>query len=233
MSPCANGSSEPRHAGGKHLVGGAHDWDWCGTSAHGAAPAVSICHPPSHQNPSRQLVGEVSHSAAGHLVCSLFPLQHLTGIWSRQWPDELPIPFFQPRTGHSAVQGSPGPRPSWRKHYFLVRFGGEDDHRAPLLRLLHPLPILAEMQVASAPLCKNVPFCSSSPLQRRNARKGGSYISSINVIKRIKLLERVSFSFSFYLIREIPTARFVQMKPRLLSVVRWPREDVLPFNLAH
>lgn len=96
-----------------------------------------------------------------------------------------------------------------------------------------PIPSCQQMRVQLAPSCKNVPFCSPSPLQRRKACKGGSYVSPINVIKRIKLLERVSFSFSFYLIREIPTAPSVQMKPRLLSVVRQPREDTLPFNLAH
>lgn len=95
-----------------------------------------------------------------------------------------------------------------------------------------PIPC-QQMWVQLAPSCKNVPFCSPSSLQRRKACKGGSYVSPINVIKRIKLLERVSFSFSFYLIREIPTAPSVQMKHRLLSVVRQPREDTLPFNLAH
>lgn len=95
-----------------------------------------------------------------------------------------------------------------------------------------PIPSCQGMQVQPALLCKKVPSRSSSPLQRRNACKGGSYVSPINVIKRIKLLERASFSFSFYLIRQIPTARFAQMKPRLLSVVWRPREDTLPFSLA-
>lgn len=95
-----------------------------------------------------------------------------------------------------------------------------------------PIPSCQETQVQPAPSCKKVPSCSSPPLQRRHVSKGGSYISPINVIKRIKLLETASFSFSFYFIREIPTVSFVQMKPRLLSVVQRSREDTLPFNLA-
>lgn len=120
-------------------------------------------------------------------------------------------------------------------------FCGEDKHRASPLCLLRPRvgPHLTfarcphPMLLVGVGWPPNSPFpAASPPLQSRNAHKGGSCVSPINVIKRIKLLERESFSFSFYLIREIPTACFVQMKARLLSIVRRPREDALPFNLA-
>lgn len=111
-------------------------------------------------------------------------------------------------------------------------FCGEDDHRASLLCLPHPHPNLPGDVGPAHTLMQKQPL-PAAPLQKRNTHEGRRLLlSPINVIKRIKLLERASFSFSFYLIREIPTARFVQMKPRLLPVVRQPREDALPFNLA-
>lgn len=60
------------------------------------------------------------------------------------------------------------------------------------------------------------------------------YVFQINAIKSIKVCKRSSFSFSFYLIREIPTAQFFQMKPRPgAHCSEGFHENVLPFNLTH
>lgn len=80
---------------------------------------------------------------------------------------------------------------------------------APAMPLLSWAPFTA-LSALSPPSRPGLPPLSGSNATLRKTL----YVFQINAIKSIKVCERSSFSFSFYLIREIPTAQFLQMKPR-------------------
>lgn len=113
------------------------------------------------------------------------------GIWSRQWLKKLLITFSRHEQVVEQLKGCRDLDPGGGNIVVWCFCGGsKDDHKGSLLCLLHPHLILpGDTGPAHILVQKEATSYSCSPLQRRNARKGGLYVSPINVIKRIKLLE--------------------------------------------
>lgn len=105
--------------------GGACGWGGWRTPAHGTAPARATCHRPAAKVPWSSRRARRAEPLCNR-VFRLLPASLVTpdGNLEQATAGENPHYNFQARTGHSTALGSPGPRPRWRKHYFLVLFWG-------------------------------------------------------------------------------------------------------------